>query len=134
MIIVGLLPMMVLTTFIANKMIKDYTKALSIQYEQASEYVLSGMETVLDSYNTISQMPYFYNLGVGNGADSYLSFDHFRKILTGEEYEAESMEADRQRDMQGFLQYLQSVDNYINSVHVLAEEENGQKLSFHYSV
>lgn len=134
MILLGLLPMLLLTTFIANKMIRDYTKALSIQYEQASEYVLSGMETVLDSYNTISQMPYFYNLGVGNGADSYLSFDHFRKILTGEEYEPESMEADRQRDMQGFLQYLQSVDSYINSVHVLSSGNGNEELAFHYSV
>ena len=101
MILLGLLPMLLLTTFIANRMIRDYTQALSIQYEQASEYVLSGMETVLDSYNTISKMPYFYNLGVGNGADSYLSFYHFRKILTGEEYEPEFMEQDRQRGYAG---------------------------------
>ena len=134
MILLGLLPMLLLATFIANKMIRDYSRALSAQYDQASEYVLSSMESVFDNYNTISKMPYFYNMGVGNGADSYLSFDHFRKILTGEEYEAESMETDRQRDMQGFLQYLQSVDNYINSVHVLADQENGQRLSFHYSV
>ncbi len=134
MILLGLLPMLLLTTFIANRMIRDYTKALSIQYEQASEYVLSGMETVLDSYNTISKMPYFYNLGVGNGADSYLSFDHFRKILTGEEYGEESMEVDRQRDMLGFLQYLQSVDSYINSVHVLSSGSDGENLAFHYSV
>lgn len=134
MILLGLLPMLLLTTFIANRMIRDYTQALSIQYEQASEYVLSGMETVLDSYNTISKMPYFYNLGVGNGADSYLSFDHFRKILTGEEYEPESMEQDRQRDMQGFLQYLQSVDGYINSVHVLSSGNGSEDMAFHYSV
>ena len=134
MILLGLLPMLFLATFIANKMVKNYSKALSIQYEQASEYVLSGMEAVLDSYNTISKMPYFYNLGIGTGADSYLSFDHFRKILTGEEYEQESMEEDRQQDMQGFLQYLQSVDSYINGVHVLYTDNDGEKLAFHYSV
>lgn len=133
-ILLGLLPILLLTTFIANKMIRNYSRALSIQYEQASEYVLSSMESVLDNYNTISQMPYFYNMGVGKGADSYLSFDHFRKILTGEEYEPETMEADRQRDMQSFLQYLQSVDNYINSVHVIAPQGNGKNLAFHYSV
>lgn len=128
------MPILLLTTFIASKMFKNYSRALSIQYEQASEYVLSSMESVLDNYNTISQMPYFYNMGVGKGADSYLSFDHFRKILTGEEYEPETMEADRQRDMQSFLQYLQSVDNYINSVHVIAPQTNGENLTFHYSV
>ena len=134
MILLGLLPMLLLATFIANKMIRDYSRALSAQYDQASEYVLSSMESVFDNYNTISKMPYFYNMGVGNGADSYLSFDHFRKILTGEEYEAESMETDRQRDMQGFLQYLQSVDNYINSVHVLADQGRGFLFTTVYTI
>ena len=71
MILLGLLPMLLLATFIANKMIRDYSRALSAQYDQASEYVLSSMESVFDNYNTISKMPYFYNMGVGNGADSY---------------------------------------------------------------
>lgn len=64
MILLGLFPMLLLTTFIANKMIKDYSEALSSQYEQASEYVLSSMESMFDNYNTISQMPYYYNMGV----------------------------------------------------------------------
>lgn len=134
MILLGLFPMLLLTTFIANKMIKDYSEALSSQYEQASEYVLSSMESMFDNYNTISQMPYYYNMGVVSGVDSYLSFDNFRKILTGEEYSAETMETDRERDMKSFLQYIQSVDNYINSVHVIAPQEKGQDLAFHYSV
>ena len=125
MILLGLFPMLLLTTFIANKMIKDYSEALSSQYEQASEYVLSSMESMFDNYNTISQMPYYYNMGVVSGVDSYLSFDNFRKILTGEEYSAETMETDRERDMKKFLQYIQSVDNYINSVHVIAPQEKG---------
>ena len=53
--------MAVLATFIANKMIKDYSSALRGQYEQAAGYVASSMESMLDSYNTISKMPYFYN-------------------------------------------------------------------------
>lgn len=70
MILLGLFPMLLLTTFIANKMIKDYSEALSSQYEQASEYVLSSMESMFDNYNTISQMPYYYNMGIASGADS----------------------------------------------------------------
>ncbi len=48
-VLLGLLPMAVLTTFIANKMIKDYSLALTGQYEQAAGYVASSGESKLDS-------------------------------------------------------------------------------------
>ncbi len=132
-ILLGLLPMAILATFIANRMIKDYSQALRVQYEQASEYVASGIETLLDSYNTVSKMPYYYNFDVYGAQDSYLSFDHLRQIIYGEGYEYGRMEEDRNRDMGRFLQYIQSVDSYINGVHVLAEDSGGEELSFHYS-
>lgn len=133
-ILLGLLPMAVLATFIANKMIKDYSQALTSQYEQAAGYVESSIEAMLDSYNTISKMPYYYNFNVQGTQSSYLSFDNFRQILYGEGYEAETMEEDRKRDMGNFLQYIQSVDSYISGVHVIAQDSGGKKLSFHYSV
>lgn len=126
--------MAVLATFIANKMIKDYSQALTSQYEQAAGYVESSIEAMLDSYNTISKMPYYYNFNVQGTQSSYLSFDNFRQILYGEGYEAETMEEDRKRDMGNFLQYIQSVDSYISGVHVIAQDSGGKKLSFHYSV
>lgn len=133
-VLLGLLPMAVLATFIANKMIKDYSLALRGQYEQAAGYVASSVESMLDSYNTISKMPYFYNFNSYGAQGSYLSFDHFRQILYGEGYEPDTLEKDRERDMGQFLQYIQSVDSYINGVHVIAQDSNGQKQSFHYSV
>lgn len=36
--------------------------------------------------------------------------------------------------MGSFLQYIQSVDSYINGVHVIAQDDSGVKQSFHYSV
>lgn len=132
-ILLGLLPMAVLATFIANKMIRDYTLALQAQYEQGAGYVASSIESMLDSYNTVSKMPYFYNFNDGAGS-SYLSFDHFRQILYGEGYEPAVMEEERKRDMGNFLQYIQSVDSYITGVHVIAQDSQGQKQSFHYSV
>ncbi len=133
-ILLGLLPMAVLATFIANKMIKDYSSALRGQYEQAAGYVASSMESMLDSYNTISKMPYFYNFGTHDVWGSYLSFDRFRQILYGEGYEPDTMEEERKRDMGQFLQYIQSVDAYISGVHVIAQDSHGEKQSFHYSV
>lgn len=96
-VLLGLLPMAVLATFIANKMIKDYSKALRGQYEQAAGYVAFSLESMLDSYNTISKMPYFYNFNSYGDQSSYLSFDHFRQILYGEGYEPETLEKDRER-------------------------------------
>ena len=121
-VLLGLLPMAVLATFIANKMIKDYSLALRGQYEQAAEYVAFSIESMLDSYNTISKMPYYYNFDTFGAQGSYLSFDHFRQILFGEGYEPEAMEEERRRDMGQFLQYIQSVDSYISGVHVIAQD------------
>lgn len=133
-VLLGLLPMAVLTTFIANKMIKDYSLALTGQYEQAAGYVASSVESMLDSYNTISKMPYFYNFDAYGAQSSYLSFDHFRQVLYGEGYDPDTLEEDRKRDMGLFLQYIQSVDAYISGVHVIAQDDKGEKQSFHYSV
>lgn len=132
-ILLGLLPMAVLSTFIANKMIRDYSSALRGQYEQAASYVDSSVESMLDSYNTVSKMPYFYNFGSEQVQDSYLSFDYFRQILYGEGYEPELMEEKRKEDMGRFLQYMQSVDPSISAVHVIARDSRGEKQSFHYS-
>lgn len=132
-ILSGLLPMAILTTFIANKMIRDYSIALHSQYEQAAGYVASSIESMLEAYNAVSKMPYYYNFAGDGVADSYLSFDHFRQIIYGEGYDAGRMEEDRKKDMGNFLQYMQSADPYINGVHIIAEDEKGKKLSFHYS-
>lgn len=133
-ILLGLLPMAVLATFIANEMIKDYSMALRGQYEKAAEYVESSIGATLDSYNTISKMPYFYNFNTYGTQSSYLSFDHFRQILYGEGYDEDTLKEDRERDMGNFLQYIQSVDSYISGVHVIAQDNMGEKQSFHYSV
>lgn len=132
-ILLGLLPMAILSTFIANRMIKNYSEALSVQYEQASGYVAFSIESMLEAYNTISKMPYYYNLSADK-ANSYLSFDNFRQIIYAEGYAPETANQDRKRDMGNFLQYIQSVDAYINGTHVMAMGQNGEKLSFHYSV
>ncbi len=59
-ILVGLIPMLLLTTYISRSMIQDYRKALEIQYEQATEYVANSIESMLESYNSVSKMPYYY--------------------------------------------------------------------------
>ena len=92
-IIIGLIPMMILSTFIANKMIRNYRSALSSQYEQAALYLSGSLESMLDTYNTISKMPYYYsNSIIGNSVYSYMSFDNFRQIVYGSNYPDEIMD------------------------------------------
>ena len=62
-ILLGLIPMLILSVFISNKMIRDYQNALKIQYEQAVFYVGNSIDMMINSYNTISKMPYNYNYG-----------------------------------------------------------------------
>jgi len=133
-IIIGLIPMTILSTFIANKMIQDYRSALSSQYEQAALYLSGSLENMLDTYNTISKMPYYYrNSIIGNDVYSYMSFDNFRQIVYGSNHPAEVMEQERKREMEEYLRYMNSVDNGIVGVHFLGIDQNGLGLDFHSS-
>lgn len=131
-ILVGLIPMLLLSTYISHSMMQDYRKALEIQYEQATEYVANSIERMLESYNNVSKMPYYYNISsYGSTYTSYMSFDNFRKIVYGEIYAEETMQQQRQSDMENFLQYLGNLDNSIICLHFIAEDLTGEKLDFH---
>lgn len=131
-ILVGLIPMLLLTTYISRSMIQDYRKALEIQYEQATEYVANSIESMLESYNSVSKMPYYYNMSsYGSTYTSYMSFDNFRKIVYGEIYSEETMQQRRRSDMENFLQYLGNLDSSIICLHFIAEDLTGEKLDFH---
>ena len=133
-ILVGLVPMLILATVILNSMISDYRLALQAQYTQAAEYVGNSLEEVLDTYNTISKMPYSYNNSQDEYARrDYLTFDNFRQMLYGEGYDPETMEEDRASEMHEFLKYLDGVDQYMQGAHFVAPDLNGEKLAFHYS-
>lgn len=133
-IVTGVIPMVILSTFIANKMIRDYSAALKYQYEQGANYISSSIGTMLESYNTISKLPYHYSFSTeADNYRNYLSFDHFRQIVYGEGYNPESMEAERKEDMDQFFSYMQSVDSNINAAHFIAKNLQGNQISFHYS-
>ncbi|MGN1142374.1 MAG: sensor histidine kinase [Oliverpabstia sp.] len=133
-IAVGLLPMLILSTFMANNMIENYREALKNQYEQAAEYVSSSLENLLDSYDTISQMPYFYNYAVYDKVvENYLNYDNFRQIIHGTRYDPESMEKQREEDVNNFLKYVEGTDGYLMGAHFIGKDMEGKKLSFHYS-
>ncbi len=130
-ICVGLIPMGFLSTVIMNRMLKEYGNSLEANYEQAAVYVSLGLDSMLESYNDVSKMPYYYNYS-NEGAFqlNYMSYDNLRKILYGEgaEYQGDR----RTQGMNVFLQNVQSVDSSITACHFIADNDILRE-SFHYS-
>ena len=132
-ILLGLIPMLILSVFISNKMIRDYRNALEIQYEQAAYYVGSSIETMLDSYNTISQMPYNYNFGNEPIMGDFQAYDNLRQVVHGEKYHVQNWEDEREIEMENFLKYVAGTDKYLMSAHFTGVDGQGDALDFHYS-
>lgn len=123
-ICIGLVPMGVLSTVIMNRMFKEYGESLKANYEQAATYINSGIDNMMDSYNDISKMPYYYNYSSeGSFQVNYMSFDNLRKILYGEEHEEVVLEEARKKEMDAFLRNVQSVDSSIEACHFVVDEE-----------
>lgn len=132
-ILLGLIPMLILSFFTFNKIIRDYKEALEIQYEHAAFYVGSSIETMLNSYNTISQMPYNYNYGNEPAIGDYRIHDNLRQIVHGENYTSESLEGDRKKAMDKFLRYVEEADKDLVAAHFVGEDQQGRQVDFHYS-
>ncbi len=132
-ILLGLMPMLFLSMFISNKMIREYRKALEVQYEHAAYYVKSSVETMLDSYNTISKLPYNYNYGNEPVQEKFRVYDNLRQILSGENYEPQNLDAEREKEMDSFLKYTANAEGDLVAVHFVGEDSEGNPLDFHYS-
>lgn len=132
-ILLGLIPMLVLAFFISNKMIREYRSALEMQYEHAAFYVNSSIETMLDSFNTISQIPYYYNYGNDPVYIHYQLYDNLRQIVHGENYEKQNMASEREKEMKQFLHYVEGTNSSLVAVHFVGEDAGGMPVDFHYS-
>jgi len=121
MIFLGLIP------------IQDYKDALEMQYEQAAFYVGSSIETMLNTYDTISQMPYNYNYGNEFMMRKFQAYDNLRQILHGEKYHSDDWEDERGIEMETFLQYVAGADEYLVAVHFAGVDAQKEPLDFHYS-
>ena len=132
-ILLGLMPMLILSVFISNNMIHDYKHALEIQYEHAAFYLGSSMETMLSAYNTISQMSYNYNDDNESAIADYHAYDRLREIIHGDYYKPENLNIVRKQEMEKFLRYIERTDRYLYAVHFVGVDANGDPVNFHYS-
>lgn len=134
-LIVGLFPMLILATFVSNKMMKQYEESVRSNYEQAVAYLGSSLESLLSSYNNITKTIYQYTPSYGSGRKGMIGeYDNLRQVLDGVGLEPEQMELNRESEMEeGFLKNLQGVDAYIYAVHFVGLDSSGKQLDFHYS-
>lgn len=133
-ILLGLFPMLFLSTVIMNRMFKEYGSSLRGNYEQAAAYVNVSVGDMLETYNGIVKMPYYYNYSSeGQFEFNYMSFDNLRQIIYGIGVEPEKVEETRRNNMRVFLSNVQAVDSSITGTHFIAEDLAGNILPFHKS-
>lgn len=132
-ICVGLVPMVILSGFVMNRMLTEYENSLKNSYEQMTAYANSSVDLMLESYNEMSKMPYYYNYSSdGSFAYNYKNYDNFRKNLYGLEDEPGREAENREKRMSLFLQNVHNVDSSVAAVHFVADNEIIQEC-FHYS-
>ena len=102
-ILLGLIPMLFLSTVIVNRMFKEYGNSLRSNYVQAASYVSESLDDMMENYNGVSKMPYYYNYSSeGEFQFNYMSYDNLRQIIYGIGEEPETMEANRYKSMMVF--------------------------------
>lgn len=131
MILAGILPMLILSTFITNNMVENYRRAIEDEYRQATGYISNSLQTLLGSYNTILKLPYSYDLPAGEPSASQ-SFDNFRQMLDRENANGQFLSS-LEDDMNVFLKYVANVDSNIYAIHFVGRNSSNHSLDFHYS-
>lgn len=132
--LLGLFPLLILSTAMMNRMFREYGESLRNNYEQAAAYVNDSIGDMFDTYNGIAKMPYYYNYSSeGKFEFNYMSFDNLRQIIYGIGVEPEKVEEIRRNNMRIFLSNVQAVDNSITGTHFIARDLTGNILPFHKS-
>ncbi|WP_310604169.1 sensor histidine kinase [Anaerosporobacter sp.] len=125
-LVVGLLPVLVLTGFIFQILLTRYEDTLKNNYEQVATHISTNLENTIDSYNTISKMIYNYSSATDNLQYlNYLNADKFRQVIEQE---------DAKTKINSFLRNVQSADSYIYATHFLGVNSEGKKIDYHYSM
>lgn len=134
MILLGIFPMLVLSTFMLNHMLDEYKAALVVNYEEAGSHFSSSIDNMLSVYDSAAKYVYQYDFGVQGGQVDYsLNYDNIRKVLTGEIYDAPGRDRLREREMRLFEQNVASMDGYIYAVHFVADCAETGTQYFHFS-
>ncbi len=126
-LITGILPLVITVLVLSMRMRSEFLDVMKANYSQSVISIQDRLDSTLSIYDTITTMPYYYSFGP---SENYLSFDTFRRIFYGAEYDRETMEWERRRDVESFLLNLVRSDSYIQSAFFIGYDLDGEVLSF----
>lgn len=120
---VGITPIIILVSGFWKFMYGDYRESLLNTYRQAVDFACESIGNMLDSYNEISKVSYYYNYSsMGSYQQDYQNYENLHKIISGTGYDGEDVFARQNEDMNIFLRNVLQMDNMISSVHFLTDE------------
>ncbi len=126
-IVTGLLPLIITVLVLSFRMRSEFYSVMKSNYTQSAITLQDRLDSLLDTYDNISSMPYYYRFGPD---DNYLSFDAFRRIFYGYDLSEGEKEAERKRNVESFLSNLVRIDPYVVGAAFIGYDEDGKLLAF----
>lgn len=121
---VGIIPIIILVSSFLKFMYGDYRESLVNTYRQAVDFACESIENMLDSYNEISKVSYYYSYSsMGSYQQDYQNYENLLRIISGTGYEGEDVFARQNEDINIFLRNVLQMDNMISSVHFLTDKK-----------
>lgn len=132
-ILLGIMPIVLLTTVMQRRMLTEYRDSLETVYEDAIAYSAYSIKARLDNYTDLSKFCYYYNYSSqGDFSYDYNNYDNLHKILTGEYFQGNAdVPAAIRREMGLFLNYLNKVDPNIEASHFVYAPQGQTPISYH---
>nr|WP_317399528.1 sensor histidine kinase [uncultured Gemmiger sp.] len=132
-ILLGILPIVLLTTVMQRRMLSEYRDSLETVYEDAISYSAYSIRARLDDYTDLSKFCYYYNYSSqGDFSYDYNNYDNLHKILTGEYFKGSTnVQESIRREMGLFLNYLNKTDPNIEASHFVYAPQGATPVSYH---
>ena len=132
-ILLGILPIVLLTTVMQRQMLTEYRDSLETVYEDAIAYSAYSIRARLDSYTDLSKFCYYYNYSSqGDFSYDYNNYDNLHKILTGEYFtDSADVAASIRWEMGLFLNYLNKTDPSIEATHFVYAPAGQTPVCYH---
>lgn len=121
----GIIPMLLLSTFIMNRMFKDYEASLLGSYEQSLDYVAGSVTNLINGYDEVLKLLYFYTESEATDVrkDNAFTIKGILEIKEDETMTKNVADQLRQNAMVNFVRYIALTDPYIRSAFFIDNQE-----------
>lgn len=121
----GIIPMLLLSTFIMNRMFKDYEASLLGSYEQSLDYVAGSVTNLINGYDEVLKLLYFYTESEATDVrkDNAFTIKGILEIKEDEMMTKNVADQLRQNAMVNFVRYIALTDPYIRSAFFIDNQD-----------